>query len=387
MIQRNINLPKTNSFFLFGARGSGKTSLLESRFDASDTLFVDLLDPEVFDEFIESPSRFRDLINSSEHKSKRVVVDEVQRIPALLDIVHSQIQKKKRQFILTGSSARRLKQKGTNLLAGRAWTYSLFPFTTQELGDSFELTKALMRGSLPDSWLAEDDESHREYLNAYIGTYLQKEIQQERWVRNLPPFRKFLAVAAQMNGKIVNKSMIGREIGVDDVTVANYFELLEDTQLGFFLPAFHKSVRKAQKQAPKFYFIDTGIVRALTRTLSVPLVERTSAFGDAFEHWVVLEIHKMISYRRKDWLCSFVRTKDDLEIDLVIDRPGQPNLLIEIKSKSKVSENDAKSLILLGDDIDPESERYLFSNDPLEQRFGAVHALHWQQGLEEIFEP
>ncbi len=384
MIQRSCRFSKTNSFFLFGARGTGKTTLLHSLFSKKDTLFIDLLNVSLFEELLFDPSRFEALINAGQNKNKRVVVDELQKLPRLLDVIHAEIQKKKRQFILTGSSSRRLKQRGTNLLAGRAWVYHLYPFSSFEMGRRFNLKSALERGSLPEAALAKNREDAREYLNAYAGTYLEKEIQQEQWVRKLQPFRKFLSIAAQMNGKIINKSKIARDTGVDDVTVANYFEILEDTLLGVTLPAFHFSVRKAQKQATKFYFIDPGITRALSKTLTVELIPQTSAFGEAFEHWFLLEVIKNASYKRKDWTYSYLQTKDGLEIDLIIQRP-KDLVLIEIKSKDRVGKEDAQALEALGGDIDPKAERWLVSRDPLERRFGASRALHWRKALKELF--
>jgi predicted AAA+ superfamily ATPase len=333
------------------------------------------------------PGRFEALILSPEHVHKRVIVDEIQKFPKILDVVHSHIQKFKRQFILTGSSSRRLKQQGSNLLAGRAWIYNLYPFTTFELGDRFDLKQVLERGSLPESILATSDLDSREFLNAYVGTYLQKEIQEEQWVRQLSPFRKFLAVAAQMNGKIVNKSKIAKEIGVNDVTVSNYFEIIEDTLIGFTLPAYHISIRKAQKLAPKFYFIDPGMKRALDKTLTVELLPQTSAWGEAFEHWVILDIIKNASYARFDWSFSYVRTKDDVEIDLIIDRPGQKRMLIEIKSKTRIDDSDARALETLGHDLDPSADKWLMSNDPLERKIGTTLALHWKTGLARLFAP
>lgn len=370
---------------MFGPRGCGKTTLLHEYFTEASTLYLDLLDPVLYDQFVFDPSRFEAIINAPKHEKKRVVVDEIQRVPRLLDVIHSQIHKNKRQFVMTGSSSRRLKQAGVNLLAGRAWVYELFPFSTLELGSFFDLRKSLEWGGLPEAYLAKDKLSAREYLNAYVGTYLQKEIQQEQLVRNIEPFRKFLAVAAQMNGKVLNKTKLAREIGVNDSTISNYFEILEDTLLGFLLPAYHTSVRKAQKQSPKFYFIDTGMKRALDRTLSVELIPQTFAWGDAFEHWIILEIKKNISYQRLDWDMSYLRTKDDVEIDLIIDRPGQKKLLIEIKSKNRVFESDAKALETLGQDLDRKADKWLLSNDTVEQMFGKTRALYWLDAIKELF--
>ena len=357
---------------------------MHNLFSKKDTLFIDLLNVSLFEEFLFDLSRFEALINTKQNRNKRVVVDEVQKLPRLLDIIHSQIQKKKRQFILTGSSSRRLKQGGTNLLAGRAWVYHLYPFSGFEMGKKFNLKSALEWGTLPEAALAKNKEDKKEYLNAYVGTYLEKEIQQEQWVRKLHPFRKFLFIAAQMNGKIINKSKIARDTGVDDVTIANYFEILEDTLLGITLPAFHLSVRKAQKQAPKFYFIDPGIQRALSKTLTVELLSQTSAFGEAFEHWFLLEVIKNASYKRKDWTYSYLQTKNGAEIDLIIQRP-KDLLLIEIKSKDRVSKEDVKTLETLAKGIDPKAKRWLVSRDPLERRFGTSRALPWQKALKELF--
>lgn len=331
-----------------------------------------------------NPARFEQMIQQKENLTKTVIIDEIQKLPRLLDTVHEQIERNRRKFVLTGSSARRLKQHGVNLLAGRALVYDLFPLSTLEIGDSFDLSKALEFGGLPDAYLEQPEEA-KEYLNAYVYTYLEKEIQQEQWVRKIEPFRRFLNVAAQMNGKIINRSEIAREVHVDNTTIASYYEILEDTLMGITLPAFDHSVRKAQSRSPKFYFIDPGLKRAIEKTLRVPLVSSTSAYGEAFEHWIFLELYKQANYRRLDWTFSFLRTKDDVEIDLVIKRPGERLLLIEIKSKEKIFEKDAKALETLGKDVDPKSERLLLSRDPLEQKFGGTRALHWRSAMKELF--
>ncbi len=359
--------------------------MILDQFSSEKAVYVDLLEIDLMDQLLMDPSRFKQIIDSPENYHKSVIVDEVQKFPRILDVVHSQIQSRKRQFILTGSSSRRLKQQSSNLLAGRAWVYNLYPLSALELGESFNLKKALEVGGLPEAYIQEDQVSSHEYLKAYASTYLQKEIQQEQWVRKLDPFRRFLAIAAQMNGKVVNRSKIAKEAGVDDTTVANYFEILEDTLLGFYLPTYHKSARKSQTLSPKFYFIDPGIKRALDRTLTVDLLPQTFAWGDAFEHWVILEIVKNASYSRLDWTFSFIRTKDNVEIDLVIERPGTSALFIEIKSKKMVDESDAKSLETLGRDTDPSAEKWLLSLDPLDRFFGKTRALHWQKAITDLF--
>ena len=384
MTPRLCRLPKNQSCFLFGARGSGKTTLLHHCFSPRDTLFIDLLDLKLYHELSLQPERFLAIIQKPEHQNKRVVVDEIQKLPILLNVVHQQIHQKKRQFILTGSSSRRLKQKGTNLLAGRAWVYNLYPFSSLELKQTFDLQTALQRGGLPEAYTAPHEQAAHEYLYAYTGTYLEKEIQAEQWVRKLAPFQRFLSVAAQMNGHIINHTKIAADVGVDASTVAHYFEILYDTLLAVQLPAFHQSVRKAQKKSPKFYFVDTGIARALARTLSVELLPQTSAFGEAFEHWFVLEVLKLITYHRLDWQVFYLRTRDDVEVDLVIQKPTS-YLLIEIKSATRVSAADAKALEKLGPSIDPKAEKILASRDNLEQKFGSTHAMHWQQALKHIF--
>jgi len=384
MIERIFNPLQNRSFFLFGARGTGKSTWLEARYDDTQSYRIDLLDPILLDDLRLDLGRFKRIIDAPENRNKIIIVDEVQKLPGLLNYVHQSIFKEKRTFILTGSSARRLKQLGSNLLAGRALVYHLFPLTSVELGDEFDLQRALEVGLLPDGYLSGSRELANEVLRAYVITYVEKEVQIEQWVRKIEPFRHFLGVAAQMDGKIVNKSAIGREVGVDDSTVADYYEILEDTLLGVPLPAYHRSVRRSDRRSAKFFFIDAGVKRALDRTLIAPLVPSTSAYGEAFEHFVFLELYKLSSYSRNDWRFSYYQTKEGHEVDLVIERPGEPLLLVEIKSKARVTARDCAVLERLGPEIDKKAHHLLLSQDTATQQFGKTTARHWQNFIREL---
>ena len=281
------------------------------------------------------------IIKALPPKISHVVIDEIQKIPKLLNVVHKLIEETQKKFVMTGSSARKLKYGGANLLAGRAFVYHLFPFTFLELKKNFDSDQALMFGLLPKIIEFDTYEERVAFLQAYSYTYLKEEIFSEQLIRKLDPFRRFLEVAAQTNGKIINYSNIARDVGVDDKTVKEYFSILEDTLIGFFLEPFHHSFRKRLSSKPKFYFFDIGVTRALARHLSIPLRAQTSAYGEAFEHFIILECIKLASYQNKEFRFSYLSTKDDAEIDLVVERPGQPLLFIEIKSKKSVQPTDS----------------------------------------------
>lgn len=385
MVIRSINPLKTKSFFIFGPRGVGKSTWIREHFQSSNSLYLNLLDPEVLERFQLNPKSFSDLITSPDNFKKIIILDEIQKVPALLSIIHDQLSKHKRIFILTGSSARKLKQKGVDLLAGRALVYHMFPLSVFELSDSFDLQKALERGLLPESYFASSEQEYKEYLKAYVYTYIEKEIQQEQWVRKLEPFRKFLQIAAQMNTKIINKSKIATQVGVDSTTIESYFEILEDTMLGFRLPGYETSIRRQVRLADKFYFVDTGMVRAIEKTLSIPMIEHTGYYGVLFESFIVLEIKKIIEYNRFDWSLSYLQTKENKEIDLIITLPDKTLILIEIKSTKSASESEVDSLLTLGLDLDKKnktkSKKILISQDPLNRDINGVHCLYYWDAL------
>lgn len=384
LFKRLLKLPRDHSFFLFGPRGSGKSTLISETYSKSHSLFIDLLDTEFEEKFAKNPRELIEIVESLPSKIKYIIIDEVQKNPKLLDIVHYLIEKKKKIFILTGSSARKLKYGGANLLAGRAFVYDLHPFSYLEIEDKFDLTSVLHWGSLPKIYSLKNAKSKIQFLQAYAHTYLKEEVWAEQFIKKLSPFRLFLEVAAQMNGKIVNYSNISNDVGVDDKTIKQYFSILEDTLIGFLLPGFKNSFRKRLNTKPKFYFFDLGVKRALNRTLSMSLIESTSVYGEAFEHFIILECIKLSSYANNEYKFSYLMTKDDAEIDLVVERPGKKTLFIEIKSGKLVTKESLKSLIALSKDY-KDCEAICFSNDKYKKKIENVKVLPWQEGLKEYF--
>ena len=259
-IARQISLSEKNSFFLFGARGTGKTTLLRELPFLKNALYIDLLDADQEEQYSLRPGLLTEQAEAM-NDGEWIIIDEIQKAPKLLDHVHIILTKKDILFALTGSSGRKLKRGGANLLAGRAFSFSLFPFTAQELSDSFNIEEALKWGTLPKISSYDSDTDKSRFLRTYTQTYLKEEILIEQLIRNLTPFRLFLSIAAQMNTQIINFSNIARDTGVDHKTVQNYYQILVDTNLGFFLEAYNRSVRKVQKQSPKFYLFDMGVKR------------------------------------------------------------------------------------------------------------------------------
>lgn len=384
MFPRMLQLPKKRSFFLFGPRGNGKSTLLRSSFSQDDCIWLDLLDVEQEDRFLRNPGELYALVHGMKKEKKHVVIDEIQKAPKLLNEVHRLIEETDKVFILTGSSARKLKREGTNLLAGRAFVYHLHTLSSFELHETFDLEKALHWGTLPRIFKLEEDQEKEAFLRAYVDTYLKEEIWNEQFIRRLQPFRRFLEVAAQTNGKIVNYANIARDVGVDDKTIKEYFHILEDTMTGFFLESYHSSFRKRLMEKPKFYFFDTGVTRALSRRLSMPLIPRTTAYDEAFEHFIVLECTRLGSYFQPDYRFSFIRTVGDVEVDLVIERPGKPLLCIEIKSTRELHQKDIGSFIRLTREI-PDCEAIVLSQDRFTKKFEHVLCYPWKEGLLEYF--
>ena len=382
MFHRSLNLPLHRSCFLFGARGTGKSTLLRATLASASTHTLNLLEADTEDRLVRDPGAFEREVLALPATVTHVVVDEVQKIPRLLDAVHNLIETHRvsQRFVLTGSSARKLRAGGANLLAGRAGLRHLFPLTRAELGPDFDLDRALRFGGLPEVWNLESDQDRGDYLRAYAHAYLREEIRAEQIVRNLEPFRRFLEIAAQGSGKILNYASIARDVGADLKTIQAWFAVLEDTLLGFHLDGFSTSVRKQLRQAPKFYLFDGGAARAMGHLLTVPPVPGTSYYGDLFEQLVIRELHARSEYEQLDWRLSYLLTKAGQEIDLVIQRPGRPMALVEIKSTDRVRAEHCATLQAFQGDF-PDADLYLLSRDPTPQRFGRIQALPWEAGV------
>lgn len=339
MIERILKIEdiQTDSVFLWGARQTGKSTLLVNLFP--DATYIDLLRLDTFERLRRNPSLLREDLQSKQ-PGDIVIIDEVQKLPDLLNEVQWLIVRKDIHFILSGSSARKLKRYGTNLLGGRALRCRLLPLVSAEIPD-FNLIKACNNGMLPRHYLIENATKR---LQAYVGDYLQQEIMAEALSRNLSSFTRFLEVAALSDGEMVNYNNIASDCGVSAVTVKEYFSILEETLVGFMLPAYTKVRQRRVIKAPKFYYFDVGIVNYLTHRVN--LLPGSADFGHAFEHFIVQELVAYVDYRQKHVVLSYWRTASGIEVDVVVSDEYSSDILfaIEIKSSEEIQNRHLKGL-------------------------------------------
>ena len=372
MITRQVNLSKIlgekSSAICLGARGMGKTKLSQQWLTSqSSQLAYDLLQPQEFQRLLARPEQ---LENDVETKLKTlgraevlsVFIDEVQKVPALLDICHLLIEKYKGRvrFLLTGSSARKLKSRSANLLASRAYSVRLHPFTYTELApQNFNLMDALKFGTVPAIVGAENKLLA---LRAYVDTYLKEEIQQEALVRKLDKLFSFIEIAAQLNGEVVNLRKMARQLAVSDKTVSDYFQILIDTLLVIKLPGWDRSVRKQVIKSPKFYFFDCGVLNTAARELNLELHPGSPRFGRLFEQFVILELYRANDYNMLDYSLSFYGN-GNVEVDVILSRAKtEPPIAIEIKSNSQVAKEDLAGLAFFASEY-PEAKLYCVSTN------------------------
>lgn len=348
----NISNSLNNSFFLWGPRQAGKTSLLKSIFPTSP--YIDLLNNTQFIKYTNDPSRlFEELALTT--PSKPVIIDEIQKVPALLDEVHRLIETHKINFGLCGSSARKLRRGHANMLGGRALRYELFGLVSPELGQAFDLEKVCNRGNIPNHYISED---YWDLLEGYVSDYLKEEILAEALVRNIPSFSDFLRAAAICDTELVDYTNIASDCGVRSPTVKNYYEIMCDTLQGFFLPSYSRRQKRKIIHAPKFYFANVGVVNKLAkRRLLEP---GTEMFGKAFENVMINEIRAWNSYGKKDLSLSHWKLASGAEVDLIID---ELDMAIEFKSSPKISSKHVAGLKELTMDHPKLKQRMIISLD------------------------
>jgi predicted AAA+ superfamily ATPase len=381
MINRIVDIPKTRSFFLFGPRQTGKSTLARSLLGGA-SWSVDLLETDLFLRYARAPELFRREAEEkiSRQKVRTIFIDEVQRLPDLLNEVHLLIEKHSCRFILSGSSARKLRRGGTNLLAGRAVERLLFPFVYAEIASSFDLEAALRFGTLPAIHGRAQPEQI-DVLATYANTYLREEIQQEGLVRNLGGFSRFLDLASAQCGELVNFSAFGRECGLPTRTVQAYYDILEDTLIGCRLEPWTQSARKRLVAHQKFYLFDTGIANAVNGRLTAP--PDPALRGRLFEQLLVLETLRMRSYLRSEARLFFWRTNAGAEVDLLIEKHGRLLGAFEIKSSKRVAGANLSGLRAFHDDH-PKVPLAIICDAAEPHELDGVRVLPWRIYLEEL---
>ena len=358
-----LNSETDSSIFLFGGRQTGKTTLLHQQFPGA--IYYDLLDTTVKERLRRRPAILYEALREKP-AGTLVIIDEIPEVPELLNEVHRLIVERQLVFILCGSSARKLKRKGHNTLGGRALPVCLFPLVSAEIPD-FDIDRAVTYGMIPSHYLARRPER---LLSGYIDIYLKEEIKEEALVRNLDGFHRFLEVAALTDGEIINNNNIAQECGVHATTVSSYFDILEDTLLGYRIPAYTKVMQRRLVQAPRFYYFDVGIANHLLRRKE--LVRGTADYGHAFEHLVIQELVAWLHYTHSDERLSYWRTYTGIEVDAII---GDARVAIEVKSAEEIQNKHLKNLRIFAEEH-PLSRLLVVSNDVFTRRIGNIECLY-----------
>lgn len=347
------------AMFLFGGRQTGKSTLLKERFPKA--VYIDLLKSDVRNRFKQHPEEFRESLLRYPPETL-VVVDEIQKVPDLLDEVHWLMVEKGLWFILSGSSARKIKKSGANNLGGRAIPETLFPLVSAEIPD-FDLERAVQNGMIPRHYAVANA---RNRMRAYIDLYLKEEIIEEALVQNADEFVRFMEVAAIMDGEILNYENVASDCEVSANTVKAYYKILVDTLLGFEVPAYRKVIKRKLYKAPRFYYFDVGIANHLTKRYH--LAPRTPEYGHAFEHLIMQEIAAYLGYTNSDEELTYWHTYENLEVDAVI---GDARVAIEIKSKEHIDHYDKKGVTEFAKEH-PDTRQIIVSRDRISRRSGDV---------------
>jgi len=338
-IQRLLNIDIDHSSFLWGARRTGKSYWIKHNFKPGEIVLLDLLQTDVFAEYASRPSLLRERFQNTK---RIIVIDEIQKIPMLLDEIHWMIENKKVIFLLTGSSARKLRRGHSNLLAGRALRYQLLPFSFMEVGD-INLEKIMISGMLPPHFLSEKP---LDLIRSYVADYLKEEIAQEANIQRIPQFNEFLRIAALTSGELINYNNVARETGVSNKIIRSYFDILESTMLGFRISSWKSSKIRRLITAEKFYLFDIGLSNFLAGRQPR---EGTPEFGKSFEHFILMELRAYRAYRNPDLNITYWRTSTGYEVDFIL---GEKQVALEIKSGKMTYDIDLRSLKALREDGD-----------------------------------
>ncbi|MEI6425245.1 MAG: DUF4143 domain-containing protein [Lentisphaerota bacterium] len=372
-----ISIENNNSAFLWGPRKTGKSFFLGQLFPESTSF--DFLKADVLFRIAKNPSLLRQellYLESSGKLIQPIILDEVQKVPSILDEVHWMIENKKWQFILCGSSPRKLKRGHANLLGGRAWRFEMFPLVSAEIPD-FDLLTALNRGLIASHYT---EKNYRRSLKSYVNDYLKEEIMSEGLVRNLSGFARFLDSVGYSHGEMVNFLNISRDCGVDAKTVKAYYQILVDTMLGVFIDPFtKKSGRQIIMSTPKFYLFDVGVAGHLLKREI--LEERGEPFGRAFEHFILMEILAYKSYSEKDFKLAYWRTKDGLEVDFILD---DGKIAIEVKGGRNIDSSSLKPLRVFSEEYKPE-KTILVNNETTPRLIDRIELTPWRIFLENLW--
>ena len=374
MYLRKLSLDDGNndSIFLWGARQVGKTTLLEQLYPTAR--YYDLLQAREFERFLRRPSLLSEELESM-NEGDVVIIDEIQKVPQLLDEIHSLIHRKKIRFIMSGSSPRKLVRSGANLLGGRALKKTLFPLVSSEIPD-FNLTKAVNNGLIPRHYMINNP---WERFRAYIGVYLNEEIREEALSRNLKSFSRFLEVAAMSNGEMIVYKNIAQDCGIDHRTVKDYFEILQDTLIGYLIPGFTATIKRRAILAPKFYFFDVGIANYLLNRKNI--TPGTEIFGHSFEHLIIQELIAYLGYSQSSENLTYWRTGSGYEVDAII---GNGRIAIEIKSTEEVKSRHLKGLKAFQEDF-PAVRSIIVSLDKYPRVMNGVEIIPAEQFLKALW--
>lgn len=373
VLSRIISHYNHNSFFLFGPRGTGKTTWIKAQFPHA--IYIDLLEDSLFTELLARPGRLDQMIPNG--FAEWVIIDEVQKIPALLDEVHRLIEKRHIKFILTGSSARKLKTRGANLLAGRAYTCHMHPLTCAEWGRGFDVESALKSGCLPRAMTTPDATP---FLASYVSTYLKEEIAQEGLTRNLGAFARFLETASFSQGGVLNMSQVARECAVERKTVEDYFTILEDLLLAVRIPVFVKKAKRKMLVHPKFYFFDAGVYRSIRP--KGPLDAPEAIDGHALETLVLQHLRAYNDYHRLGYTLHYWRTHSGDEVDFVLY--GERGILaFEVKRSRRFDERELSGLRLFLKDY-PSAKAWFFYGGERAYDYGDIRVIPITEGLAQL---